>query len=255
MTALDKFVTNLKIGFYTIVIVAMLAIVFSGLALGITDIVIGAKYLHDDYCHIHDLPKYLIAMGVFSIINFIILITKDEKPDGTSNFSKKYELLFGAISMAIAIWGMTLVWESEKANCASTLYNYAYYRTVVSVFIMTAVFASMIIFMVMMLFCACCCETCLENCIASKSAASDIEITNANTKPMPGGIGSADPIDLKKASLPFSLLGQSPKVKREQKEEMHPKCYSDMLTILDKTLNTVNIEKSVSIDAVGSTEA
>lgn len=230
MAALDKFVTNLKVGFYVIVIVAMIAIIISGFALGITDIVIGAKYLHDDYCHIHDLPKYLIAMGVFSIINFIILITKGEKPDGTLNFSKKYEFEFCAISFAIAIWGMTLVWGSKKDNCSSTLYNYAYYRTVVSVFIMTSLCASMIIFTMTILFCTCCCETCLENCIASKSA-SDIEITNANAKPMPGGIGSTDPFDLKKASL------------------------TEMLTILDKTLNTVNIEQTVSIDVTDSTEA
>lgn len=49
--------------------------------------------------------------------------------------------------------------------------------------------------------------------------------------PMPGGIGSTDTVELKKASLP------------------------EMLTILDKTLNSVNFEKSVSIAAAGSTEA
>lgn len=196
MAAMDKFVSNLKAGFYAIIIIAMIAIIYSGLALGITDIVIGAKYLHND-CHIHDLAEYLIVMGVFSIINFIILTTKDETPDGKKNFSKKYEYVFSAISCVIAIWGMILIWDTNKGDCASTLYNYAYYRTIIIVFIMTAVLASIVILAMTLLVHSCCCEA-YEEAIISSKAESNIEITNANTKTMPGGISSNDKNEFKK---------------------------------------------------------
>ena len=174
---------------YVIIGVCAFAIVISGLALGITDIVIGAKFLHSD-CHIHDLPKYLVVMGVFSIVNFLILILCNIGKRESNTDPTTCEYLFTFISIGIGIWGMTLVWNSEQDTCPSTLYNYAYYRTVVFVFIITAIFAIALIFMIGSACCGCFCEPCIDMCLQWDNV-SDIEITNANTKSMPPGISSS----------------------------------------------------------------
>lgn len=108
-------------------------------------------------CHIHNLQTYLIVLGTCCIINFIIFYmnqkkqNSDQEQEQASDTDNKgsYELngkLFKFITVCISIWGMTLVWDTEQGNCPSTLYNYAYYRTIVFVFIMTAIIAIMAIF-------------------------------------------------------------------------------------------------------------
>jgi hypothetical protein len=130
MANTNNSVPYVKCVLYTILLIVAFAIIISGLALGITDIVIGAKFLRSD-CHIHDLAKYLIVMGVFSIVNFLIFCTtKCKKNDNDKNDMSACEYLFAFIGISIGIWGMTLVWNSEQNTCPSTLYNYAYYRTV-----------------------------------------------------------------------------------------------------------------------------
>ena len=185
MASNNKIIGYIKNFLYIIICIAALAVIISGIALGITDIVIGAKFLHDE-CHIQELPTYLIVLGVFSIINFILFCIKKIK--GEDDYSA-CEYLFAFMSIAIYIWGMTLVWNTELGDCPSTLYNYAYYRTIVFVFIMTAIFAITVTFITGVILCVCFCDSWLDNCI-KKEPDSDIEVTNANTTAMPLGVSS-----------------------------------------------------------------
>jgi hypothetical protein len=141
----------------------MMAIVLAGLAIGVADIVIGARYLHST-CHIDDLAVYLIVAGVLGLVCFLLRCCRKKKAgkDGENPDDSEpscIEWLFIITYVSILIWGMTLVWDTERGDCPVTLYEYGYYRTVIGIFIGTAIMA------IAMLYCICsvgivaCCDS------------------------------------------------------------------------------------------------
>jgi hypothetical protein len=141
----------------------MLALELAGLALGIADIVIGAKYLHAD-CHIHDLAVYLIVSGVICIICFLLRCCRkkkagkdNENPDDSE--PSCIEWMFIITHVSILIWGMTLVWGTERGNCPVTLYEYGYYATVVSMFICVAILALAVLYCICSVSVVACCDS------------------------------------------------------------------------------------------------
>jgi hypothetical protein len=227
---IDKFIIYAKNFLYIIICIAAIAVIISGLALGITDIVIGAKFLHNDCTNIHELPTYIIVFGVFNIINFIIFCKKQLKGED-DYLVGEYLLMF--ISIGISIWGMTLVWNTERGDCPSTLYNYAYYRTFVFVFTMTAIFASFMSFITFGCMSALCCNSWLDNCIKKESDSdsdSDINVTNDNTKQMPPGVSS-----------------ESFNAKLNQEHAI--------LALFDKVLNTIDTGNSTVVNITPETDS
>lgn len=122
---------------YTIIIIVLYMIIIGCVALGFVDIAIGMTYMYDA-CHISYLAPYLVLLGPFCIISTIMSAIKDA--DTPPAFSRLHYIIITFV-MSIAIWGMTLVWDTDQGNCPVTLYNYAYYRTIVSMFISVAIVA------------------------------------------------------------------------------------------------------------------
>ncbi len=139
----------------------ILAIELAGLAIGIADIVIGAKYLRAD-CHIQDLAEYLIIVGVIGLCCFLLRCCRKKKAgkDGENPDDSEpsgIEWIFMLAVMSIIIWGMTLVWDTERGNCPVTLYEYGYYRTVVGMFICVAILALAVLYCICSLSVVACC--------------------------------------------------------------------------------------------------
>ena len=150
----------------TIVLIICVGIIGSGLALGIADLVIGIKYLQSE-CSIENLANYLIVLGPFCIINFIILIIGVfyENINKKINNIKCLFNIMAFITYCICIWGMTLVWDTDGKSCPNTLYNYAYYRTVVFIFIGVAILTILISGLTIS-----CCYFCIVNCCYNQDA-------------------------------------------------------------------------------------
>ncbi len=143
----------------------ILAIELAGLAIGIANIVIGAKYLHAE-CHIQDLAEYLIISGVIGLCCFLLRCCRKKKDgkDGENPDDSEptgIEWLFTLASMSVIVWGMTLVWDTERGNCPATLYEYGYYVIVVSMFICIAMLALAILY--------CICSFSVVTCCSSDS--------------------------------------------------------------------------------------
>lgn len=140
----------------------MIGLELLGLAIGIADIVIGAKYLHST-CHIDNLAEYLIIAGVLGIICFLLRCIRKhnagkegENPDDSE--PSCFEWFFILTHVSIIIWGMTLVWDSERMNCSSTLYEYAYYRTSICMFLGVAVLALFVLYGICSVSVIACCD-------------------------------------------------------------------------------------------------
>lgn len=129
---------RLAIYFYTICQIIIIyviggiavAIIINSCALSITDIVM-AKLFADSPCHIKYLAVYLYVNGTVSLINMVFVL-----------FVKKGELCFKALWVivgimvpAVACWGMSLIWNTSRGDCPAIYYNYAYYRTVIYMFV------------------------------------------------------------------------------------------------------------------------
>lgn len=141
----------------------MLALELAGLAIGIANIVIGAKYLHTD-CHVQDLAEYLIIAGVIGLCCFLLRCRRKKKAgkDGENPDDSEpsgIEWLFILASASILIWGMTLVWGTERGNCPVTLYEYGYYATVVSMFICVAILALALLYCICSVSVVACCDS------------------------------------------------------------------------------------------------
>lgn len=166
----------------------MTALELAGLALGIANIVIGSKYLHSE-CHIQDLAEYLIVAGVIGLVCFLLRCCRKKKAgkDGKNPDDSEHsciEWLFIITYVSILIWGMTLVWDTERGNCPATLYEYGYYLTVVSMFICVAILALAVLYYI----CSVCVVTCCDSdantscvvecgsCITGKKSKQDIKI-------------------------------------------------------------------------------
>jgi len=117
-----------------VLIVLVLALCFSGIALGIADIVIGAKwkecYLNDDSADI-----YLIVSG--ALLLACVMLVGNSKTNNEEEEKHRSRGLYGLVTTAsfgVLIWGMTIVWDSEQGDCDKGQYNYLYYRTIVIMF-------------------------------------------------------------------------------------------------------------------------
>lgn len=204
---------------YAMIFLEILALCLCSLPLGIADIVIGAKFMNDN-CHIHNLQLYLIILGCVCIINFNVFITQHKNDDGSKNFSMKYIYIFNAIEIGVNIWGMILVWDSRMCDCSSTLFNYAYYRTIIIMFIITGLFAYRVMTVLFVVLGSCCCEEWINNCLNYDSATSEINITE---KKIPPGNEST-----------IKIVENGPQI--------------GMKDNVDKFLNTVNVGKIDLID-------
>jgi len=134
-----------------------------GLAIGIADIVIGAKYLHST-CHIDNLAEYLIVAGVLGLVCFLLRCTRKQKagkdnenPDDSE--PSGLEWLFILTQVSILIWGMTLVWDTKRMDCPSTLYEYAYYRTVIGIFLGASILALAVLYCICSVSIVACCDS------------------------------------------------------------------------------------------------
>lgn len=141
----------------------MLALELTGLAIGIANIVIGAKYLHNE-CHIHNLAEYLIVSGVIGLCCFLLRCRRKNKAvkDGENPYNSEpsgIEWLFILTSASILIWGMTLVWDTERGNCPVTLYSYSYYVIVISMFICVAILALAVLYCICSVSVVACCDS------------------------------------------------------------------------------------------------
>jgi len=137
LIGLCKGTTKCLVG--AILVSVVLAFSFSGLALGIADIVIGAKwkscYLNDDNADI-----YLIVSGSIQLAGFLIYSNDKKTSNENNNGSMGLCGLILTASISVLIWGMTIVWDTEKGNCDSGQYDYLYYRTIVAMFIEVVLF-------------------------------------------------------------------------------------------------------------------
>lgn len=180
----------------TIVLIICIGIIGSGLALGIADLVIGIKYLQSE-CNIENLANYLIILGPFCIINFIILIIGVFYENINKN-TKNINCLFNTIAFityCICIWGMTLIWDTDGKYCPNTLYNYAYYRTVVFIFIGVAILAVIVSGLTIS-----CCYFCIVNCCCQ-----DDKHNPANPKSLSQINGKFDTYDKKMNDIDIKL--------------------------------------------------
>ena len=140
-----------------------LALELIGLAIGIADIVIGAKYLHST-CHIDDLAEYLIVAGVLGLICFLLRCCRKHKAgkdNENPNDSKPsgIEWLFILTNVSILIWGMTLVWDTKRMDCPIPLYEYAYYRTSIGIFLGAAILALAVLYCICSVSVVACCDS------------------------------------------------------------------------------------------------
>jgi hypothetical protein len=128
-------------------IVVVLGLCFSSLALAITDIVIGATwqscYLNDDNADI-----YLIVNGSLLLAGVFLFTNSKKNTEAEVDGAKGFISLVMAASLGVLIWGMTIVWDTEKGDCDTGQYNYLYYRTVVVMFIQTAIVALLILYLI-----------------------------------------------------------------------------------------------------------
>ena len=111
--------------------ISAVAVIINSCVLGIADIVI-AKLFADSPCHITYLSIYLYIFGTFSLINMIfVLFIKKDKP----RLLKAFWVIVMIIMIMVPCWGMALVWNTDRGNCPAIYYNYAYYRTVIYMFL------------------------------------------------------------------------------------------------------------------------
>jgi hypothetical protein len=112
--------------------------------LSIFDIVIGSIW---DHCYLNDnrVNLYLILSGSFllttTIISIVIIILEIRNKDYESlnevdnNLIQTLLALPAVTYMSILIWGMSILWGTHIHNCNEGQYNYAYYRTIVVIFL------------------------------------------------------------------------------------------------------------------------
>jgi hypothetical protein len=117
--------------------------------LSVFDIVVGLIW---DNCYLSDnrINLYLILSGSFllatttiSIVTIIFTIWKkgyeslgDEKHQ---NIIQILLALPAAAYISTLIWGMSILWGTHIQNCNENQYNYAYYRTTITMFLMVII--------------------------------------------------------------------------------------------------------------------
>ena len=120
--------------------ITLCILAFSSIGLGIADIVIGSKM---DTCHIDSLDTYLIISGSL-LLGYIIVNVLFGKDDN-NNVHPSAQLI-SLSYVGIIIWGMSILWDTESGDCNLGQYNYAYYRTVVVMWIAVAVGGPLLVY-------------------------------------------------------------------------------------------------------------
>lgn len=118
------------------------------IVLGAYDIYSGYNYNKND-CKSNYVGAYSICLGINSIIfGFACLYFATDKSKRCENKACSENLLVSVIIGGLLIWGMTMVWNSNSAehNCPAHIFNYIYYRTTITFFIIVAILAIGIIF-------------------------------------------------------------------------------------------------------------
>lgn len=119
-------------GLCTILIIVL---AFSGFAIGIANIVIGATwnncYLNDDDVHI-----YLIVFGSL-ILGAALLFNDQLKEDAPSLYI--LGALCSSACFGVVAWGTSIMWDTKQGDCDHGQYDYALYMTLTICFLNVAI--------------------------------------------------------------------------------------------------------------------
>ena len=139
-----KFLAAFAASFIGIVIIYALSLV--GIVLGVFDIIVGVKW---ESCHLEGFPDiYLIVLGSLSLATIVfhhVFKKKDEKDDEEESPGQRFANLISLGAMGVLIWGMTIFFDSEQGYCNGQMYDYGYYRTLVTMFFLVALFGVIIL--------------------------------------------------------------------------------------------------------------
>lgn len=138
-----------------ILFLLIIVLMFSGVAIGIADIVIGAKWAE---CHMneHDADIYLIVSGAV-LLSAIVVGNINDKTKESENDAGRYALLTGLLgtaSFGILCWGMDIIWDQEQGDCLKGQFDYLYYRTAVIMWMFVTVIGMGILAVLGGVFCA-----------------------------------------------------------------------------------------------------
>jgi len=122
-------------------IAIIIAVAVAALVLGIFDIIVATKW---DECHLdqdHSPDIYLYVLGGLTLgaiaLNAVSTKKKDGEDDDKDCFGK-LAALCGMGCVGVLIWGMTIFFDTEQGDCNPKYYDYAYYRTLVVMFMLVA---------------------------------------------------------------------------------------------------------------------
>ena len=112
-----------------IVIAAFVALI----GLKISDIVVASKW---EDCHLENVDIYLYTAGATGLATLLFLYLASKSDDDPF---KKLATLSSLGHYGVIIWGTTILYNSDVGDCDGKYYDYAYYRTLVVVFIVPAI--------------------------------------------------------------------------------------------------------------------
>jgi len=160
-----------------IIVLIDLLLFASSFAFGITNIVIGSKW---EDCHLDKVDSYLIAIGSLGLCYAILW--GGNKTDSSKKHGEQSDLqkLAGFAILGLLIWGTTIFYDSEQGNCRSSYYKYAYYYTLISMFLTVAYVSILILGFV------------IPICCSSLNTTTSISITLKNTTTHSGNTNNQD---------------------------------------------------------------
>lgn len=138
-----------------LLVLLLIAVVFSGLALGIADIVIGVKW-NDCHMNERDADIYLIVSGAVTLAAIVVgnINNQSKTEEGDPG---RHALLAGLLSVStfgILCWGMDVVWDQEQGDCSKGQFDYLYYRTIVVMWLLVASIGLLLLALLGGAFCA-----------------------------------------------------------------------------------------------------
>lgn len=129
-----------------ILIAAFVALI----GLKISDIVVASKW---DDCHLENVDIYLYTAGATGLATLLFLYLASKSDDDPF---KKLATLSCLGHYGVIIWGTTILYYSDVGDCTERYYDYAYYRTLVVVFIVPAILLCYLVSSAI----GCCCAKC-----------------------------------------------------------------------------------------------
>lgn len=124
----------------------VLALSLVGLGLGIASIIIGVKW-KDCYLNDDDAPLFLILFGSLSLGAIVssYYVYELKKKGHNPGLSGLIAALCSAGDAGVLIWGLTIFWDTEQGDCNAGQYDFGYYMPHVLVFMVTAIFAMIVV--------------------------------------------------------------------------------------------------------------